>query len=71
MADNCWDCVHPVHDEMCHCDCNAQIPYAERPPYHCGVKCPWTGPGDCPQRHWCPWCGDCEYCYDPGPHSWD
>ncbi len=20
---------------------------------------------------WCPWCGDCEYCYDEGPHDWD
>jgi hypothetical protein len=26
---------------------------------------------NCGWRHWCPWCGDCEYCYEEGPHEWD
>ena len=47
-------------------------------PMHCGNSCPVPGPPDpatdlypCGWRHWCPWCGDCEYCYETGPHSWD
>ena len=56
----------------------------EAVPFHCGNDCPMedvpkdynaeTNPRDlypCGWRHWCPWCGDCEYCYDEGPHSWD
>jgi hypothetical protein len=51
-------------------------------PFHCGNECPVEGEKDysddnehdvypCGYRHWCPWCGDCEYCYDRGPHEWD
>jgi hypothetical protein len=46
---------------------------------HCANDCPYpdakfdleTGLYPCGYRHWCPWCGDCEYCYDEGPHDWD
>ena len=50
---------------------------------HCGNQCPMedeskdysaNNPDDlypCGWRHWCPWCGDCEFCYDEGPHEWD
>jgi len=43
---------------------------------HCGAKCEAeyvdeTDSYACGWRHWCPWCGDCEYCYDEGPHEWD
>ena len=42
-------------------------------PFHCGNSCSWPESefDECPQRHWCPWCGDCEYCYGIGPHEWD
>jgi hypothetical protein len=52
-------------------------------PFHCGNDCPMADiPKDysaenvrdlypCGWRHWCPWCGDCEYCNDEGPHEWD
>lgn len=56
----------------------------KRIPFHCGSQCPMadaekdydeaTNPDDlypCGWRHWCPWCGDCEYCYGEGPHEWD
>lgn len=52
---------------------------AQAIPFHCGNNCPaGDDPGDpdtdlypCGYRHWCPWCGDCEYCYGTGPHEWD
>jgi len=60
------------------------LPDGERIPFHCANECPMadaekdysleTNPRDlypCGQRHWCPWCGDCEYCYGEGPHEWD
>lgn len=48
-------------------------------PWHCANECPVKeGKYDyerevypCGYRHWCPFCGDCEYCYEPGPHEWD
>jgi hypothetical protein len=50
----------------------------EREPFHCANDCPVKGDYNvttelyaCGWRHWCPWCGDCEYCYGEGPHEWD
>lgn len=59
--------------------CNAiVIPAPEKVPFHCANNCPIGGQPDdstdlypCGYRHWCPWCGDCEFCYDEGPHEWD
>jgi hypothetical protein len=51
--------------------------------FHCANECPmadiekdWSTANEhdtypCGYRHWCPWCGDCEYCYGEGPHDWD
>ena len=55
----------------------------QKVPFHCASNCPMrdvpkdysaANPDDlypCGWRHWCPWCGDCEYCYGEGPHDWD